>query len=640
MTTTQKLGFDIIATDKTGAAFNSAKKLLDGINGVQNKVNCLGGPMRQAERNTAAFGSRIQNASFQVADFAVQISSGTDATRALAQQLPQLLGGFGIFGAVAGAAVAVLIPLAQAMSKTRDYAKELADGMSKLDEAQKITKASIVDLTEEYGRYASLIGDVAKVRESMARAEIARALSDEAKAAQEVNSAHVVGKTIVGQMVRPLDDVAKSAGILASNLGLTGKAAQVAAEPLRVIFNGMENLNTDAVQLGLQGLTREMEKNKDVAASLGPIYDTLYAKFQAMLKLQPLSRDSMGMAFTPTTAANTYSNAAGDMKVAQQLTDIENRAAEAKRAMAEASRLAAEAQRKETSEFDQFIATVERGVGPLQQVKNTKMRAEESFARFGDKMSPEQFADYIGYVTDLNTKISDLTFKGRWDQMAEGIQTATDAMSPFRSMIEDIGQGLEDSLVNGLTGAFSSFIDGTESAKEALRSFAADFVKQITAMIAKALILYAVQKLIGLASGSTAFGSLTQSYGGVYGNGLLSNANGNAFSGGRVIPFAKGGVVGGPTLFPMANGVGPMGEAGSEAIVPLSRRNGKLGVGASPVNVQINNYAGADVQTRKGNDGQLQIDIMRKVVADDLARGGGVIAQGIERGYGLRRAGR
>jgi len=640
MTTTQKLGFDIIATDKTGAAFNSAKKLLDGINGVQNKVNGLGGPMRQAERNTAAFGSRIQNASFQVADFAVQISSGTDATRALAQQLPQLLGGFGIFGAVAGAAVAVLIPLAQAMSKTRDYAKELADGMSKLDEAQKITKASIVDLTEEYGRYASLIGDVAKVRESMARAEIARALSDEAKAAQEVNSAHVVGKTIVGQMVRPLDDVAKSAGILASNLGLTGKAAQVAAEPLRVIFNGMENLNTDAVQLGLQGLTREMEKNKDVAASLGPIYDTLYAKFQAMLKLQPLSRDSMGMAFTPTTAANTYSNAAGDMKVAQQLTDIENRAAEAKRAMAEASRLAAEAQRKETSEFDQFIATVERGVGPLQQVKNTKMQAEESFARFGDKMSPEQFADYIGYVTDLNTKISDLTFKGRWDQMAEGIQTATDAMSPFRSMIEDIGQGLEDSLVNGLTGAFSSFIDGTESAKEALRSFAADFVKQITAMIAKALILYAVQKLIGLASGSTAFGSLTQSYGGVYGNGLLSNANGNAFSGGRVIPFAKGGVVGGPTLFPMANGVGLMGEAGSEAIVPLSRRNGKLGVGASPVNVQINNYAGADVQTRKGNDGQLQIDIMRKVVADDLARGGGVIAQGIERGYGLRRAGR
>ena len=107
MTTTQKLGFDIIATDHTGQAFNSAKKLLDQVQGVQRVVNGFAGPMRQAERNTAAFGSRIQNVSFQVSDFAVQVSSGTDATRALAQQFPQLLGGLGVFGAVAGAAAAI-----------------------------------------------------------------------------------------------------------------------------------------------------------------------------------------------------------------------------------------------------------------------------------------------------------------------------------------------------------------------------------------------------------------------------------------------------------------------------------------------------------------------------------------------------
>jgi phage-related minor tail protein len=44
--------------------------------------------------------------------------------------------------------------------------------------------------------------------------------------------------------------------------------------------------------------------------------------------------------------------------------------------------------------------------------------------------------------------------------------------------------------------------------------------------------------------------------------------------------FANGGVVRGPTLFPMANGTGLMGEAGPEAVMPLTRVGGKLGVRA------------------------------------------------------------
>ena len=54
---------------------------------------------------------------------------------------------------------------------------------------------------------------------------------------------------------------------------------------------------------------------------------------------------------------------------------------------------------------------------------------------------------------------------------------------------------------------------------------------------------------------------------------------GGAFSGGNVIPFASGDVINNPHFFPMANGMGVMGEAGPEAIMPLSRGvDGKLGV--------------------------------------------------------------
>jgi lambda family phage tail tape measure protein len=68
------------------------------------------------------------------------------------------------------------------------------------------------------------------------------------------------------------------------------------------------------------------------------------------------------------------------------------------------------------------------------------------------------------------------------------------------------------------------------------------------------------------------------------GSSLGKSAMGNVFDQGRIIhPYALGGIfsdiVTRPTMFPMANGAGLMGEAGPEAIMPLKRgSDGKLGV--------------------------------------------------------------
>jgi len=67
---------------------------------------------------------------------------------------------------------------------------------------------------------------------------------------------------------------------------------------------------------------------------------------------------------------------------------------------------------------------------------------------------------------------------------------------------------------------------------------------------------------------------------GIFG-GASPFANGASFAQGRVMPFADGGVISGPTTFPMRGGMGLMGEAGPEAIMPLTRgADGKLGVRA------------------------------------------------------------
>ena len=72
---------------------------------------------------------------------------------------------------------------------------------------------------------------------------------------------------------------------------------------------------------------------------------------------------------------------------------------------------------------------------------------------------------------------------------------------------------------------------------------------------------------------------------------MSPNANGNAFGANGIMPFAKGGaftnsIVSSPTMFKFADGgamrTGLMGEAGPEAIMPLSRgADGSLGVQAN-----------------------------------------------------------
>lgn len=75
--------------------------------------------------------------------------------------------------------------------------------------------------------------------------------------------------------------------------------------------------------------------------------------------------------------------------------------------------------------------------------------------------------------------------------------------------------------------------------------------------------------------------------------GLLPFGDGGTFAQGRVVPFASGGVVSGPTTFAMRGATGLMGEAGPEAIMPLARgADGRLGVsaqgGRSPVSIVMN----------------------------------------------------
>lgn len=81
----------------------------------------------------------------------------------------------------------------------------------------------------------------------------------------------------------------------------------------------------------------------------------------------------------------------------------------------------------------------------------------------------------------------------------------------------------------------------------------------------------------GSGSGGNWLGSLVSGVLGIFG---IASAKGNVFASPGLHAYANS-VVSQPTFFPFASGIGLMGEAGPEAIMPLRRgADGRLGVSA------------------------------------------------------------
>lgn len=88
--------------------------------------------------------SAVTNASFQIQDFAVQVASGQAATMALAQQLPQLLGAFGMAGKIAlfGSILGTLVAVSAAVIPKIDGVSEAVGRMMNgMDEATGVITA-------------------------------------------------------------------------------------------------------------------------------------------------------------------------------------------------------------------------------------------------------------------------------------------------------------------------------------------------------------------------------------------------------------------------------------------------------------------------------------------------------------------
>jgi len=292
-----------------------------------------------------------------------------------------------------------------------------------------------------------------------------------------------------------------------------------------------------------------------------------------------------------------------------------------------------------------YLKVLQEELALLQAARADKAPDKDPLAGLQERIDNEIYAlshsntemERRVFLLEAEAAVLDLPNAGA---RVDAIMAEYDAMVLLREQHELYGltvTEVQEAFANAMTSAVMSVIDGSTSMVQAL----GNVVLMLIEMILQAVIYQTIMNMIGIPSaggnviesgggmgpfpdamGGVHIGGVRQQFavGGVVSDGIQQafEAGGVVSSGGMYIKdvrqqfamggvvtgggamggvqqqFAGGGIVSQPTIFPMAyGGVGLMGEAGPEAIMPLTRMgDGTLGVkaegGSGGGNILIN----------------------------------------------------
>jgi hypothetical protein len=514
----------IVTTDQYGDAVQRLKSdFRDVQNGVargSNQFASYNTATYRANQSTKRFASvGLQQAGYQVGDFAVQLQGGTNAAVAFGQQGSQLLGIFGPLGAVMGAALAVATAFAAPLLDMAEASDKAGQSLKNFEDATKSAKESISDMRFELEALNAGFLDTERfaldtaMREAQAEVARTEATVERLKQAVEDSDTSTSGRG------------ADRLSTLRTQLALEQASLEAAKEELEEYIR----------------LTNEIKEGKSQLIGFGDVLgfingetSSVVAKFSGILpEVSPVQAKLLEM--NQTLNDTTGINLAGVFQDAKNWSS-------------------------------QLLGDVQLTAMTLNNLKDV---TRDTTGR-GDAMAElrRRREDQSGNITNL-ANLPDIPIPtsapgsggggGGAAQAAQEVEKLNDSLSRNQQLLKDVGKTMSQSFGDALM----SVVDGSKSAADAFKDMARQILKQAFDMLVVKPIMDSIM--------------------GFFGGGQISGPSFGTGSRANFAPpprpFADGGVVNGPTVFPMANGTGLMGEAGPEAIMPLKRgKNGKLGV--------------------------------------------------------------
>lgn len=221
-----------------------------------------------------------------------------------------------------------------------------------------------------------------------------------------------------------------------------------------------------------------------------------------------------------------------------------------------------------------------------------------------------------------------------YDRLNASWQYGADvALRQYLDEVQNVAKSSQAMFTNAFKGMEDALVNFVKTGKLDFKSLADSIIEQ----------------MIRISTQQSITGPLAGWLGGILGGGTPAPetkvlAAGGVMSGAGIGAYS-GQVVSTPTLFPFANGIGLMGEAGAEGIFPLKRgKDGKLGIsanggGSTSTSVVVHNYGGSPATTKETTDnrGNRKIEIViGEMVAAEVQRPGSAANKSVRNGFGLQ----
>jgi len=627
-------------------------KLGGGYNKANSEVRKYAASLRQAnevqlEATQAAgfagkrvnrLGMQMQQAGYQVGDFAVQLQGGTNMMVALGQQGSQLLGIFGPAGAIAGAALAIgtafVAPLMRAAKEADELAKSVKSAIEEVDDA---LRASMLGATEGEMKF---IDNIAVLQTELDNLLEQQAADPGGKTqAQLANIASAIRQTKedLGKANEEFRDYQANVAKLKSFDPLSAfggagrdikeqeklKTAVTETGELRVKLAFRRQKLFDALRDRQRKAEREEQKAADKIAKT---IERANQSARDRLISESYRVDLLEAELEFGKESVRYKNLVALIEDSNLRRKLEAQGVE--KATIDAIIKQLDGQRQITAELEKQGRITYRMFEGSDAAKAMRKYASRGTPTGTGK--PKKEKEPVVKESDLQKLRKELALESALVGQTEARQRVIQALGVEFSkknpqtvanlerqiqLTKDLIQeeqkrkDLIGFVADSMGDSFMSMVEGTKSVKDAFREMASDIVRELYRVLV-------VQQMVN--SAKTFMGGFF--------------ADGGAFSGGSQIQaYANGGVVGSPTYFGMSGGkTGLMGEAGPEAIMPLSRgANGKLGVqaegvGGVTINQNINISTGVQQTVRSEIKSMMpQIAEQSKAAVLDAKRRGG-----------------